>query len=159
MVCWWYLCFVHLTRTRSSEVTFRNFLNCQHANISFTIENEKQNWMSFLDIQIIREDKIFNASVYRKSTFSGVYTHLDNFLPPTCKFGTVYTLAYRWFQICSSWIKLYTELVCLKYIFSILIVGTKIFLRVLKENQLRMREWPSLSRNIASAPFYLLDRS
>ena len=42
---------------------FRNFLNGRHANLSFTIEREKQNRMSFLDITIIREDKTFTTSV------------------------------------------------------------------------------------------------
>ena len=42
--------------------------------MSFTIESEKQNRMSFLDVQVIREDKTFTASVYRKPAFSGVYT-------------------------------------------------------------------------------------
>ena len=60
--------------------------------MSFTIEREKQNRMSFLDIAIIREDKTFTTSVYRKPTFSGVYTHFDSFLSSTYKFGTVYTL-------------------------------------------------------------------
>ena len=73
--------------------------------------------MSFLDIAIIREDKTFTTSVYRKPTFSGVYTHFDSFLPSTYKFGTVYTLAYRCLRICSSWTKLHNELVCLKEIF------------------------------------------
>ena len=85
--------------------------------MSFTIEREKQNRMSFLDIAIIREDKTFTTSVYRKPTFSGVYTHFDSFLPSTYKSGTVYTLAYRCFRICSSWTKLNNELVCLKETF------------------------------------------
>ena len=38
---------------------FRNFLNGRHANMSFAIKSEKQNRMSFLDVQIIREDKTF----------------------------------------------------------------------------------------------------
>ena len=57
------------------------------------------------------------TSVYCKPTFSEVYTHFDSFLPSTYKFGNVYTLAYRCFRISSSWTKLQTELVCLKYIF------------------------------------------
>ena len=61
--------------------------------MSFTIESEKQNRISFLDVQISREDKTFTTSVYRKPTFSGVCTHSDSFLPSTYKFGTVYTLA------------------------------------------------------------------
>ena len=62
--------------------------------MSFTIESEKQNRMSFLDIAIIREDKTFTTSVYHKPTFSGVYTHFENFLPSTYKFGSVYALVY-----------------------------------------------------------------
>ena len=56
---------------------------------------EKQNRMSFLDVSIIREDKIFTTSVYRKPTFSRVHTHFDSFLPSTYKLGTVYRIAYR----------------------------------------------------------------
>ena len=42
--------------------------------------------MSFLDVQIIQEDKTFTTFVYRKASFTGVYTHFDSFLPSTCKF-------------------------------------------------------------------------
>ena len=72
--------------------------------------------MFFLDIEIIREDKTFTTSVYRKPTFSGVYTHFDCFLLSTYTFGTAYTLACRCLKICSSWTKLHNELVCLKEI-------------------------------------------
>ena len=82
--------------------------------MSFTIESEKQNRISFLDVEIIREDKTFTTSAYRKPTFSGAYTHFDSFLPSTYKFGTVYILAYRSLQFCSSWTKLHNKLVCLK---------------------------------------------
>ena len=85
--------------------------------MSFTIEREKQNRMSFPDITIICEDKTFTTSVYRKPTFSGVYTHFDSFLPFTYKFSTVYTLTYRCFRICSIWTKLHNEFVCLKETF------------------------------------------
>ena len=108
--------FVLFTSPKHLEA-FLNFLNGRHTNLSFTIEREKQNRMSFLDIAIILEDKTFTTSVYRKPTFSGVYTHFDSFLPSACKFGNVYTLAYRCFRICSSWIKLHNELVCLKETF------------------------------------------
>ena len=77
----------------------------------------KQNRMSFLDVQIIGEDKRFTTSFYHKPTFSGVYTYFDSLLPSTYKFGTIYSLAYKWVRICSSWTKLHNELVCLKEIF------------------------------------------
>ena len=109
--------FVLFTSPQHIE-TFENFLNGRHTNMSFTIKSEKQNRMSFLDVQIIiREDKIFTTSVYHKSNFSGVYTHFDSFLPSTCKFGTVYKLGYRCLGNCSSWTKLHNELICLKEIF------------------------------------------
>ena len=47
--------------------------------MSFTIEDENQNRMSFLNVQIIRGDKTFTTSVYRQATFSGVYTHFEIF--------------------------------------------------------------------------------
>ena len=81
---------------------FRNFLNGQQANMSITIENEKQNRLSLLDVQVIPEDKIFTSSIYRKPTLIGYYTHFDRFLPSTYKFGTVYTLTNRCLRISSS---------------------------------------------------------
>ena len=46
--------------------------------MSFTIESEKQNRISFLDVKIIREDKAFTTSAYHNTTFSGGYTHFEN---------------------------------------------------------------------------------
>ena len=60
---------------------FHSYLNSRHLNISFTIENEKGNRMFFLGINIIREKDKFTTSVYRKPTFSGIYTHFDSLLP------------------------------------------------------------------------------
>ena len=42
---------------------FKNCLNGRHANMSFAIENEKQSRMSFLDVQVIREDKTFTKCI------------------------------------------------------------------------------------------------
>ena len=49
----------------------------------FTIENEKQNEMSFLDKQNISQNKRISISVYAKLTFCGVYTHFESFLTST----------------------------------------------------------------------------
>ena len=103
--------FVSFTSPEDLEA-FPNFLNDWHLNILFTIENENQNRVSFLDVQITHEDETSTTSVYHKPTFSGVYTYFDSFLPSTYKFDTVYT-----FWICSSPTKLHTELLSLKHIF------------------------------------------
>ena len=56
--------------------------------MSFTIESEKEKKMSFIDVQIISDNKTFTTSGYRKPTFSEVYIHSDSFLLSTYKFGT-----------------------------------------------------------------------
>ena len=69
--------------------------------MSFTIETEQNNKISFLDVNVIREQSKFITSVYRKPTFSGVYTHLhlDSFLSDTYKIGVIYNLVNRCFRI------------------------------------------------------------
>ena len=57
--------FVLFTSPEHLEV----FRNGRYTNMLFTIENEKQSRMSFLDVQIIREDKTLATSVYRLYTF------------------------------------------------------------------------------------------
>ena len=66
--------------------------------------------LSFLDIETYPEKRKFVGTVYRKPTFSGVYTHFESFLSTAYKFGMVYTLAYRCFKICSDWTKFQEEL-------------------------------------------------
>ena len=49
------------------------------------------------------------TSVYRKSTFSGVYSHFDSFIPISYKFGLVSTFIFRCFSICSGMSKFHLE--------------------------------------------------
>ena len=96
---------------------FYSYLNSRHLNISLTMENEKDNRMSFLDVNIFREKDKFTTSVYRKPTFSGIYTHFDSFLPSSNKIGVLHTLLYRCFRICSDWTKFHLKLVKLTDVF------------------------------------------
>ena len=66
---------------------FHSYLNSCYLNIYFTIGNEKDNRMFFLDVNIIREKGKFTTSFYRKPTFSKIYTHSDSFLPSSNKIG------------------------------------------------------------------------
>ena len=43
--------------------------------MNFTFEQEKNGKLSFLDVEVSRDGNTFVTSVYRKPTFSGVYTH------------------------------------------------------------------------------------
>ena len=96
---------------------FCNYFNTCHPNMSFSFGQEKNGKLSFLDIEVSREKWKFVSTVYRKPTFSGVYTHFESFLPKIYKFGMVYALAYRCFKICSYWTKFHEELSFLKQVF------------------------------------------
>ena len=82
--------------------------------MSFTIETEQNNKMSFLDVDVIREQGKFITSVYQKLTFSNVYTHLVSFLPDTYKIGMICTLVNRCSRICSSWSMFHQQLILLR---------------------------------------------
>ena len=64
---------------------FRNHLNRQHKNIKFTFETENENSIAFLDIKITRDNNKFMTSVYRKPTFSGLFTNFESFTPKSYK--------------------------------------------------------------------------
>ena len=78
------------------------------------METEKENKLSFLDVEIILEQGKFTTAIYRKPTFSGVYSNFESFLHWVYIFGVVYTLVYRCFCICSNWTQFHTELISLK---------------------------------------------
>ena len=58
------------------------------------------------------------TSVYRKPTFTGVYTHFHSFLPSLYKFGLLSTILFRYFSICSSFQLFHLEIVEFKKIFA-----------------------------------------
>ena len=43
---------------------FQDFLNSCHSNMSFSMETEKENKLSFLDVEVIREQGNFTTTVY-----------------------------------------------------------------------------------------------
>ena len=93
------------------------FLISSHPNMFFSFEQEKNGKLPFLDIEVSWEKGKFVTTVYRKPTFSCVYTHFESLLPTIYKFGMVCTLAYRCFKICSDWTKFHEELSFLTQLF------------------------------------------
>ena len=96
---------------------FRNYLNRQHQNIKFTFEAENENPISFLDIKITRDNNKFMTSVYRKLTFSGVFTNIGSFIPKSHKYNLLFTLLHRAFKLCSNFERFHLEIDKLKTIF------------------------------------------
>ena len=53
--------------------------------MSFSMETEKENKISFLDVEITHQQGKFTTKIYRKPTFSGVYTNVESLLPSVYK--------------------------------------------------------------------------
>ena len=91
-------------------------MNSKHENINFSFETEKDEQMPFLDVNVFRENGKFVTNVYRKETFTGVYTNFSSFIPLEHKFGLVYTLLHRCFCLVSDMSKFHFEIEKLKEI-------------------------------------------
>ena len=89
-------------RLRDHVKKFVDYMNKKHPNIRFTFEIKDQNSFSLLDTKIIRntEKKAFETSIYRKSTFSGVFTNFKSFISMTYKTVLLETILFRCFSIC-----------------------------------------------------------
>ena len=87
---------------KSIALHFLQYLNSCHVNIKFTIEFEENNVIPFLDVLIKRHNHIFSTSIYRKKTFTGLYTKWDSFTPRKYKVNLIRNLTFRCFRICSS---------------------------------------------------------
>ena len=95
---------------------FRQYLSSKHPNIKFSIEKEEDGCLPFLDINIFRENDKFATNVYRKKTFSGVYTNFKSFIPETYKIALIKSLLFRCFSLCCDFIKFHHEIDKLKSI-------------------------------------------
>ena len=99
-----------LCRTMDHFEKFKNYLNKQHKNIKFKSEIEENGSLSFLGINITRENNRFVASVYRKPTFSGAFTNFESFIPEMHKRRLIETLLHRIFRLCSSYKNFHREI-------------------------------------------------
>ena len=67
---------------KDTAVQFLSYLNTRHKNIQFTTEFEQDEKIPFLDVLIKRQpNNSFSTSIYRKKTFTGLYTQWDSFTP------------------------------------------------------------------------------
>ena len=79
-----------LFKSKEHLKLFVNYMNSKHRNIKFTLETEDSNNFSFLDVKTTRQNKRFVTSIFRKATFSGVFTNYDSFISDTYKIGLVH---------------------------------------------------------------------
>jgi len=98
-----------LFRQESCLAKFQEYLNNKHINMNFTCEKEVDGSLPFLDVHVSRNIPCFTTSVYRKPTFSGVFTNFNSFIPASYKMSLVSTLLYRAHAICSNWKQIHSE--------------------------------------------------
>ena len=72
-------------------------MNKQHKCLKFASQAEIITF-SFLDIKITRHNQQFKTSVYRKPTFSGVFTHYESYVDQTCKKSLTDSYCFSAFQ-------------------------------------------------------------
>ena len=105
-----------LFRHREHVDKFLEHINKFHPNIRFTVEVEEDNNLSFLDVLVTHEQGGFSTSLYRKKTFTGLYTDYASLAPDKYKINLVRILVFRAFHICSSYISFHYELMRIKRI-------------------------------------------
>ena len=76
-------------------------LNNLHPALKFTREDEQDDSLPFLDVLVNRMAQEFSTSIYRKPTFTGLYTPWDSFSATRYKTNTVRALVNRAVRICS----------------------------------------------------------
>lgn len=94
-----------------------NTLNSFDNAIKFTFECEKNEHISFLDVNIYRKENKLETSVYRKSTNTDLYINWNSHAPIQWKKSTLRGLVKRAITICSSESILDDELKYLETIF------------------------------------------
>ena len=91
--------FFCLVRNETEANNFLTYLNSKHPSIKFTIEIERDKKLPFLDILVSSRNGLFETSVYRKNTFSGLFMNFRSFMPSIYKLGLVNTLIDRVYKI------------------------------------------------------------
>ena len=106
-----------LFKSKDHLLLFAKYMNTRHKNLKFTFDFEQNNSFSFLDVKITRGSNRFSTSVFRKATFSGVFTNFDSFIFESYKTNLIFTLLFRCFTICSDMQSFHLEVEQLRQIF------------------------------------------
>ena len=94
----------------------KSIVSSKHPSINFSLEKENNGRLSFLGINIVCEKGKFVTNIYRKKTFSGVYTNFNSFIPKRYKTDLIISLLFQCFNLCSNFVKFQNEINILKII-------------------------------------------
>ena len=107
-----------LFREQNHAVLFFDYINKQHPNLSFTMEQENNSSLSFLDVLITKTRNSFSTSVFRKPTNSSLTTSFFSFCSYKFKINSISTLLSRAYNVSSSYQLLHKELQFIINLFS-----------------------------------------
>ena len=93
---------------------FHRYLCSRHVNMNFSKEVEKDSNLSFLDVSVTKINNEYITSLYRKSTFSGLYLNFKSHVPLVYKKGLIFCLLFRLYSICTNWELIHKEIKELK---------------------------------------------
>ena len=103
-----------LFNSRDHVQLFLTYLNSQHPNITFTFDDEQDGILPFLDVKVIKGEQEFTTSIYRKPTFTGLFSKFYSFSPKKNKENLISTLTFRAYKICSDFLSFHNEIQFLK---------------------------------------------
>ena len=81
---------------------FHEHLNQQNPNIQFTIEEEKEGQLAFLDVLVTRRAGRLSTSVYRKPTNTNRYIPFSSHHHPRVLTGVIRCMSDRALQVCDE---------------------------------------------------------
>ena len=86
--------------SRNEALSFFLCLNDLHPSLTFTMDEEKDNKLPFLDALVERCSFAFITSIYRKPIFTSLYLSWDTFAPKSRKVNLIRCLTFRALKIC-----------------------------------------------------------
>ena len=102
---------------KEKALAFLNYINSLHSNIKFTMDEENNSSLPFLDVNIIKTNNCFEFAIFRKRTFTGLATNFFSFSPLIYKINAIKTLVHRGFSISSTYFKMHLEFESIRNLF------------------------------------------
>ena len=93
--------FILTNDQKQADALFKS-LSKLHPSLAFTMEEEVEKSLPYLDVLVERSNNSFVTSVYRKPTFDGQYIPWDSFCPMQRKINLISCFVHRALKICSA---------------------------------------------------------
>ena len=95
---------IFLIFNRQTDIeAFKEFMNNLHNNITFTVEQETNNTLPFLDVKITRINGQYTCSTYHKPTDTGLYTTPNSACDEKYRNNLINGLIHRIWKIGSNY--------------------------------------------------------